>query len=297
MNEVVFDFIRSLVWADGVIRLTEKSLDIILKSTNIEWDFQHIYDHAGFGCQKNATSTEDSRCLTGIPFETTLVLIYTRGELMNINLYKRYPSYWAELMRINKNIGIEKVDKEILETLAKKGLESIAFNIFASPHMTLEIALRLPHHIHHLSSLKCITLQMMEDHPNIQWYAQALYNIKITDENIDAILNHQLLTPSILSYNRSITIKHAWMIAEKLAEDSDDTARSIFHRSYLHIQKPNEVRYLSSGNPLFIDNLDILPPDWNGRAQTLSWKVAQTIKNIYGIKYVGRSKRYTYLRD
>ncbi len=278
------EFVRSLVWVYGVIRLTEESLDIILNGELDEWNFKRIYAHAGFSGDDR--HNYHPTLLTGIPFHATRQII-KKYNIHTINLYKRYPYHRKELRELKQFYGWSKFAsrEEIISLTKPTPGEDMTFKmmlkfvyIYSNPNMTLDIIRQFPDMFNQPHLLWNITLKMIKDNPDIAWGPDALSRIKVTDENIDEILANP--TVEIISMIPNCSLKHAWMIAKAwvASKGRGQCIKKIIIDMFL-----NTNQEIPDG--LF----EILPPDWNGSAKTLSWKIAKQT----GMKYLGWSKHYT----
>ncbi len=266
-------FLSTLIWVNGVIRLTDKSFDVILNSTSGAWNFKNIYKHAGVPeqDQRSFDASPNTTC-TGVPWPTTLALIKKFNRL-SVNLYKIYPDRWQELIDLKQ---VHKLGKMLsMDMIYKLRLnepflfDDISSDIYDNPNLTIADAIHLdliP------SYMKYLTLQMIEDHPEIDWNEHALDHIKVTDENFDVILNHRLLSAQIFS-NTEISLRHMWPIAEKLADDVDD-ADSLLNDLFIEVS----LRY--SGLTILLKDTD-----WNGLVKTLPWKKTLPLLKDFELTY------------
>ncbi len=316
------EFVESVVWKGGVLRLTPKSFDYILKSDHKSWNFPRIYKHirpdrydqtqdvyypntlsnppgVPEQDQRSFDASPNTTC-TGVPWPTTRALIDKFGPMRLVKLCKIYSNH-EELMELGSEYGLGKIaDKELVLKLSKskpwtKSLAEIEDN----PNLTLEIALEFKNRLFSISSIEGITLQTIQDHPEIDWTHVALYKIKITDENIDEILNHPLLSVYILTCNESVTVQYARMIAKKLAEVGLGLGNQVYGPDISRKVQENageifRTRFIIT--PYWIPEVDVILDaysDWNGLAKTLSWKVMRRIQNVSRLKYIGRSTKYS----
>ncbi len=273
-KNTIAKFIPTLIWVDGVVRLTDESFDVILNSNNCTWKFPQIYNHS-----QRIDNPKDHRfdgTCTGVPWPITRAFIEKFTDIDGVNLYELYPDHWKELIELKYYCGLGKVAsmdllvklENIISSPLKSGetlknpfaRKTIFTQIYENPNLTLEYVLRWNLNP---SLMKNLTMQMINDHPEIDWISDAFYNIKITDENIDAILNHPLLNETILLVNKC-EFRFARRIADKLKNNDIKKANQLLNFSYIDVimDKINFNEFETA-----------LPPDWNGQLKTLPWKL------------------------
>ncbi len=273
-------FLRSLVWVDGVIRLTDESVAIILASDYQFWDFVSIYKHAK------------------IPFSTTQ-LFYKKFTLGRVDLYKYHGAYYREELR---NLGhfygwAQSASREEIIAAARAGpddnwTQHQIFKLYENPNLTWDIILAYPN-VFKPYWFRGITFQIIDDHPEMDWNQNFLFSIKFTDENIERILNvifddekprlspcdrtlnHHLITTNCIHLNPSCTWKYAKMIANVFGKE----ANQILQTHVLRNKKPLQDGFI-----------DLLPPDWDGHLKSLSWKFLMENCDKLGSYIIGQMK-------
>ncbi len=264
------EFARSLVWVDGVIRLTDESVDIILASNQSHWNFNAIFAHMGI----------DDRYNTTVTFYTVCRFL-EKFSMPTVDFYKMFPHHREELKKLGHKYGWAK-SASIEEIEAHVNDWNDMLDVYENPNLSLDFILSYPDRFVHPSRYHNLTLKDIRSHPEVRWSRSALYHIKITDENIDEFLNHRLLDSYCIGSNTTCTLKYAWRIAEKLADRDGYYAEYLIQEYMLSRRKVNIPR----------EFLNMLPHDWDGNAKSLSWKFVVSNYHNFRTYLIGRSKYY-----
>ncbi len=279
---IMEEFIHAVTWHDGVCRLTDRAIEIILQDhderrTPFTWNFDAIYYHGN-----------------SIPFSTTKLLLEKFGSDIEVNLFKRYrgpdlsckdmtvvritdpflslntngiPQYWLEMIdlgyyhRLGKTASMEILNKLLTSKKIKRS--DIESDVCDNPTVTMEFLMQWG-----IEPANCrnLTLQMIDENPDI-FTEYAIENVIISDENIQEIMNHRLFSQYSLITSCCKSLRHALIMAERLSIPK--TQNHICHMVcsyFLDTPKFELDKYLH-----------LFSLDWDGHVKTLSWKLAWSI--------------------